>query len=76
MDRIYKDMKGNILKHGDKVLTIQKNGRATGGSLVEAYFLIDKKGKGVLSYSPVIEPFTIGLYLQNFEDKVFKLEGN
>lgn len=76
MERVYKDMKGNILKHGDKVLTIEKNGRATGGSLVEAYFLINEKGKGTLNHTPVIEEWSRGLYVQNFEDKVFKLEGN
>lgn len=74
MAKEYKDIKGNILTSGDKVLTIQVNGRAPGGSLVEAYFLVDEKGKGYLSKS--LTPTWIdrhNLYSRNFDEKVYKI---
>jgi hypothetical protein len=49
--KVYKDINGNILNHGDEVYTIELNGKAVGGNLVKAYFKIDDSGSGYLAHN-------------------------
>lgn len=72
MAKVYRDINGNILNHGDQVYTIELNGKAVGGNLVKAYFKINDSGSGYL-ISSMEEMWNYHFYKRNFEKKVLKI---
>lgn len=67
---IMEDFFGNILEHGDRVVTIRKNGRAVGGDLVYAY--VDLSDGFKLTYT-LGQNHCGGLYKRYEKTKIIKV---
>ena len=64
-----KDYLGNNVYSGDSIVTIQKNGRAVGGSLVT----VTVKGR---AGNIEVEPYCSGLYTRDLLEKSVKIQNN
>jgi hypothetical protein len=71
--KVYKDLLGNELADGDKVVTVSKNGRAVGGDLTICYFFYNDRGGASLRTNPDNTGYVRGVYTRLSPSKILKV---
>jgi hypothetical protein len=71
--KVYKDLLGNELADGDRVVTVSKNGTAVGGDLTICYFFYNDRGGASLRANSDNTGYVRGAYTRLSPNKILKV---